>query len=1122
MQDAGGDGATKRVLAKAQRLLQLKRNAFALRDFREVLEECLKPEASATVRALGFRLAARAPPCAKMDTWQMLVEACVTELAGSQNAPALLAALPLLARAPVPLVLRFLASPEREPMNKLRAALTHDQSDVRCAAIAACARLTVEVAASVLTGDGLLALPFESHEARVCCQQDVWTIVVDTWKLIFQALFLLAGDQRSPGSAGAGTAGSAESVGAAFVALRMLFSRGTAVNAFSLKKECPLAQSAVNDLVSAVFKEAFPRVLAIQAAARKLPMRHQTDALAWVAMLLYMMMDKSGARCPGISLPYLDIDLESAQSDDDDDDSQLSGSTRRARVDQLATDVLEAWICPLFARKASLAQCTALCRAAFLLLSHPLLAFARIKRAPMLAHEFIAQCFYHRSSDSKLEMSQMLVKTFAWVAADTCVQLFVRVVEALSLMERETDRQGLIQLLADSVCDRVVRKQEFLLLESLCALEFFRQPQGASRLSPRASGAQVFRCLAQALALPDAPPSTAPYVQVAQLTVLKAFQRLLVTKAAATATATAESTPSSQLCYVALLTRHLQSALRSSALLFRESLEFFQYDLQQAWGRITCAQIRVQLLWIGIQLAARCQAIPVEILHEQLASEAQALFSSSDRERELNSEPQTKGASAAFGDGRLGGGSAGVDSSSSHGEQLKYRASVETFVAVSECAMALAQLQPQLGPRIQYLCEQLKQGLAATTPAGSLASNALYTHERFHPAHVFVPQKHQEPLATTTTIASPPSGMSFERDSSAVVTGSSDPFSIRVSYRQPVPGHEDVVALCVSCCNVTNLPLGDFEVQIRPLGAVKCVDASNDLKLRMLQGGSASGNLPSFGVFRGEKRFQLQKFTQAAFFFQVVFPDLDAVGDGGGHEQPRGVPVRLAPSEKFVVHFDALFRLPKPQFTSGAFFQRVWQGNECKALSFCQRLAKHCGARVVLICDLLIDTPIHIHIAFLAETRWDEFIAASVTLTREAVALAAQDRWSGIVEFRATGSSVGELAKAPQDALSAFCGSDELRITSDSCTAATSDAQQKLQRAEAQQPAFAGAESVFSTRLGTTEFPGADFTASSPGGRVGSNKWPTTASPFDQPFEFSGGDQLRPAAATTAVDDPWM
>lgn len=526
----------------------------------------------------------------------------------------------------------------------------------------------------------------------------------------------------------------------------------------------------------------------------------------------------------------------------------------------------------------------------------------------------------------------------------------------------------------DSICDRVVRKQEFLLLEALCALEFFRQPQGNSRLSPRANGSQVFRCLAQALALQNAAPSAAPCVQVAQLIVLKAFQGLLLSKPAAK---TAENAHCSQLCYAALLTRHYESALLSNALLFRESLAFFQRDIQRAWGQIPSADVRVQLIWIGIQLSASCQAVPAEKLYEQLAFEVRTLLSSAGSEGEVGGEAQAGGTSTVFGDGRLGG-SAGAGSTG-HGARLKRYANEELLVAVSDCAKSLVQLQPQLGAHIQQLCEHLKQWTTTTTSVASLESSAyadtvmscravrgsesegndvvssavnrlqeallspislvsdprssgkgLYSQEVFDPAHLFTPQKYQESTGiTSSSTIGPELRQPFGESDGVVVTGSSDPFSIRVSYKQPIPGHEDVVALCVSCCNVTNLSLGDFEIQIRPLGAVKCIDTLNGLKLRMLQGGSASGNLPAFGIFKSEKRFQLQKFTQVAFYFQVVFSEADASGDGGGggggDDQPQAVLLRLAPSEKFMVHFDALFRLPKTQFASGAFFQRVWQ-----------------------------------------------------------------------------------------------------------------------------------------------------------------------------------------------------
>lgn len=374
------------------------------------------------MKVLGYRLASRCPGCSTFSTWQFLLDACVTELASSQNAPILLYAIPLMQQIPLPLMLSFLISSEKEPMNKLRAVLTHERCDVRCCAILTFAKVTLNVATSI-TADGLFAFPFESHEARICCQQDLWIIVTDTWKVIFQALFL---DQEMMDVAGA-----------AFSAMRMLFSRGTMLNPFSFVKESPLTQSAVNDLIASVFKEAFPRILSIQVAAKKLSLKHQIDAIAWTSMLLYMMMEKSGARCPGVSLPYLDIDVVTDNNQNDDDD-QSSSPTRRMRMDQLASALLESWICPLFSRKASLAQSTALCRAMFLLLSHPLQEFMRLKWAAELVQQLIAQCYYHKSSDLKLEMSQMLVKAFAWVTTSGCLQLFTRTVEAISLMERET------------------------------------------------------------------------------------------------------------------------------------------------------------------------------------------------------------------------------------------------------------------------------------------------------------------------------------------------------------------------------------------------------------------------------------------------------------------------------------------------------------------------------------------------------------------------------------------------------------------------------------------------------------------------------------------------------------
>lgn len=277
----------------------------------------------------------------------------------------------------------------------------------------------------------------------------------------------------------------------------------------------------------------------------------------------------------------------------------------------------------------------------------------------------------------------------------------------------------------DSVSHRVVQKQEFLMLESLCALEFFRQPQGLSRLSPRANGSQVFRCFVQALGLYQAKDgqSIAQYLQVAQLIVLKAFQGLLLSNNSSSGSA-GSSLPlaqNNQFCYMALLTRHYQNALHSSALLFRESLQFFQSDIQRAWRQIASAEVRVQLIWVGIQLAARFQVVPLEQLCEQLHFEIQESFTGEQQENDLQSEQaNANGANATFNDGKLGGNGAGAG----YRNRSKHEGSIETLVAVVECMKTVAQMQPQLAPQIQRQYEQLRHFVASNSSAASLENHA--------------------------------------------------------------------------------------------------------------------------------------------------------------------------------------------------------------------------------------------------------------------------------------------------------------------------------------------------------------------------------------------------------------
>lgn len=319
-------------------------------------------------------------------------------------------------------------------MNKLRSILTHEDTEVRCSAIETLSKLTLDVVINV-AGDGLFVFPFESHEARICCQQDVETMVNDCWKLIFHTLSF--DDQSQSAAFAAGTA---------FTALANLFARSsTLAQFFTSNRESIRAQAHMDDVSSTIYKHAFPRIRVLVATARVLPIKQQPDAMLWIAMLLYTMMERSGARCPGVSVPFVEIDTEDNNADGADDDEEgAHESTEPVRIDGLASDLLEFWAFPTISRKVSLTQATSMCRAIFILLSHPLQALTRMGWAAQLANHLIAQCYLaNRSSNNsnsaefKHELCTMLVKTFGWLSGVNCQSLFVRTTEALYLVDQE-------------------------------------------------------------------------------------------------------------------------------------------------------------------------------------------------------------------------------------------------------------------------------------------------------------------------------------------------------------------------------------------------------------------------------------------------------------------------------------------------------------------------------------------------------------------------------------------------------------------------------------------------------------------------------------------------------------
>lgn len=376
------------------------------------------------MKVIGYRILAKQPTCLDHDAWNFVLESCVMELAGSQNAPVLTLSIPVLEQIPLPLVLGFLVSTEKEPMNKLRAILSHEDIDVRCCAIGTLSRIMLEIAASITNG-GLMVFPFESHEARICCQQDVWTMVVDVWKIIFQTLLLPDVHLQ-------------DAVGAAFAAMRMLFARTSAMAPFfSLTKTHSRNQAAMNDIASALYRDAYPLARTLIDAVRKLPMKYQATGAVWIATLLYMMMERTGARCPSVSVPYLSLDVVNAGSDNLDQDESDTSSTERVRIDQLVAEQLESWMIPLLSSKTSLSQSSSICRAIFILLSHPMQEFSRLTHSATLVNHMTAQCAFNKNSATKLEFAQMLVRAFSWLSSAGWLIWFTRTVDAVFLVDRE-------------------------------------------------------------------------------------------------------------------------------------------------------------------------------------------------------------------------------------------------------------------------------------------------------------------------------------------------------------------------------------------------------------------------------------------------------------------------------------------------------------------------------------------------------------------------------------------------------------------------------------------------------------------------------------------------------------
>jgi hypothetical protein len=164
--------------------------------------------------------------------------------------------------------------------------------------------------------------------------------------------------------------------------------------------------------------------------------------------------------------------------------------------------------------------------------------------------------------------------------------------------------------------------------------------------------------------------------------------------------------------------------LRTPSLTLKESLHFYQHDIQRAWTQISSCAVRLQLIWIGIQLQKRHQLLPTAKLLERVSHESSRSFSSSDTQREFSVEAlAASSSSAVFDDGKLGGGSihGTIYGDTHHGSTPREEHSAAVVMAISEILKALC----AVGDRhaLQELQASIRSYFAIHVPSSTLQTH---------------------------------------------------------------------------------------------------------------------------------------------------------------------------------------------------------------------------------------------------------------------------------------------------------------------------------------------------------------------------------------------------------------
>ncbi|RHY85495.1 hypothetical protein DYB31_001883 [Aphanomyces astaci] len=490
---------------------------------------------------------------------------------------------------------------------------------------------------------------------------------------------------------------------------------------------------------------------------------------------------------------------------------------------------------------------------------------------------------------------------------------------------------------------------------------------------------EIFRALVEALLF-----CSHPNHPQAHLVVLQQFVAVLANKS------TTELRTATLVLFTALLTQLCQDSSPAPPV-----LDFLSNVVLPLAPKVPSPNVRVQLYWLGLKFAPNHTGggghshpimawVEVELLALQTSKDGAGLPSST-----------------TYNDGILGGGDENVRTVDAH--------VLGRFYALLQCLRCLLAKDASLKQRAVQILAQVRvrnsfhrvisdtvvQTIEDITGMGSRGhvlslelTSAFVLPELFSPASLFPSRSSGKQSATPFHPVA-----QWTEEVETVVTGSCDPLCLKISYREPEDYPEDI-ALCVTCCNVSNVSWSDFSIGVGVTGPVTLVDTSNNMHIRV------TGEVKPHGMFKSEKLFRFSRFSRARFYFRV---ELESVTSSP--EVPATV---MGLTNPYHMPFDALFHLPDSTLWTAAYFQMAWQTAETNKVYKIQAKATksvtphHRHAKVAYVADVSMATDWFV-----------QCVCATISVARDDAA----NLWHGTMEVRSTDGVLMEVAKAPRDFL---------------------------------------------------------------------------------------------------------